>query len=233
VGLDFQDALRPTHWDLAHLLQDARRDVSPGDEVLMLNRYLAARPGVDREAFLADYRALALQRCAHLGRVFARQALLGRTTYDLHARTGVTRTHLTDPPSPGLKAWFDRHVPAARRDAGSQKGRDGDGAGRRSAPYAALTDEIPKAVPVAPDLLDRVLDKLVEAAWNGRCQCHHFADQVEAHLKAPGLEISISDDSGCGLRRGIRSRAVLGEDPIFLANIDSLWLEARRRRWRR
>jgi aminoglycoside/choline kinase family phosphotransferase len=120
VGLlDFQDALRahPT-WDLAHLLQDARRDVSPQTEALMLERYLAARPGVDRETFLADYRALAASNAARiLGRVFARQALLGRA----HYTTFMPRTwrylerNLTDPALAGLKAWFDRQVPPGAR----------------------------------------------------------------------------------------------------------------------
>jgi hypothetical protein len=120
VGLlDFQDALRahPT-WDLAHLLQDARRDVSVELEASMLNRYLAARPGTDREAFLADYRALAASNAARiLGRVFARQALLGRAQY----KAFMPRTwrylerNLTDPALAGLKAWFDRNVPPGAR----------------------------------------------------------------------------------------------------------------------
>src|SRR6516164_9852447 len=61
VGLlDFQDAVRAhPAWDLTHLLQDARRDVSPELEAAMLDRFLAQRPNLDREAFLADYRALA------------------------------------------------------------------------------------------------------------------------------------------------------------------------------
>ncbi|WP_372781784.1 N-acetylmuramate/N-acetylglucosamine kinase AmgK [Phenylobacterium sp.] len=120
VGLlDFQDALRahPT-WDLAHLLQDARRDVSPDIEASMLGRYLDARPALDREGFLADYRALAASNAARiLGRVFARQTLLGRTQY----KAFMPRTwrylerDLTDPALAGLKAWFDRNVPAGAR----------------------------------------------------------------------------------------------------------------------
>ena len=120
VGLlDFQDALRAhPAWDLTHLLQDARRDVSPELEASMLDRYLAARPRVDREAFLADYRALAASNAARiLGRVFARQALLGRAQY----KAFMPRTwrylerNLADPALAGLKAWFDAHVPAGAR----------------------------------------------------------------------------------------------------------------------
>jgi len=120
VGLlDFQDALRGhAAWDLLHLLQDARRDVSPELETAMLERYLAARPGLGRDGFLADYRALAASNAARiLGRVFARQALLGRTQY----KAFMPRTwrylerDLTDPALAGLKSWFDRHVPADNR----------------------------------------------------------------------------------------------------------------------
>ena len=120
VGLiDFQDALRAhPAWDLTHLLQDARRDVSPELEAAMLDRFLAARPELEREAFLADYRALAASNAARiLGRVFARQVLLGRPQY----RAFMPRTwrylerDLRDPALAGLKAWFDRHVPAEAR----------------------------------------------------------------------------------------------------------------------
>jgi len=120
VGLlDFQDALRAhPAWDLTHLLQDARRDVSPELEAAMLDRFLAARPELEREAFLADYRALAASNAARiLGRVFARQALLGRRQYEAFMpRTWrYLERNLEDPAMSGLKAWFDHHVPAEAR----------------------------------------------------------------------------------------------------------------------
>jgi N-acetylmuramate 1-kinase len=120
VGLlDFQDALRAhPAWDLTHLLQDARRDVSPELESAMLDRFLAARSSLDPEAFVADYRALAASNAARiLGRVFARQALLGRRQYEAFMpRTWrYLERNLQDPAMTGLKAWFDRHVPAEAR----------------------------------------------------------------------------------------------------------------------
>lgn len=120
VGLlDFQDALRAhPAWDLTHLLQDARRDVSPELETAMLDRYLAARPGVERQGFLADYRALAASNAARiLGRVFARQALLGRRQYEAFMpRTWrYLERNLQDPALVGLKAWFDRYAPREAR----------------------------------------------------------------------------------------------------------------------
>ncbi len=118
--LDFQDAVRAhPAWDLLHLLQDARRDVAPGLEAAMLDRYLAARPDLDREAFLADYRALAALNAARiLGPVFARQVVaFGRPKY----KAFMPRTwrylerNLAGPGMEGLKAWFDRNVPPGAR----------------------------------------------------------------------------------------------------------------------
>jgi MurNAc alpha-1-phosphate uridylyltransferase len=104
------------------------------------------------------------------------------------------------------------------------------GLGTRMLP---LTDRVPKAlIPVAGrTLLDRVLDKLAAAGvTRAVVNVHHFADQVEAHLKArTDLEVLISDeragllDSGGGIQH---ARALLGEDPIFVANIDSLWVDS-------
>jgi aminoglycoside/choline kinase family phosphotransferase len=84
----------------------------------MLDRFLAARPGLDREAFLHDYRALAASNAARiLGRVFARQALLGpaavRAVHAAHL--ALLERNLVDPALAGLKAWFDRQVPAGAR----------------------------------------------------------------------------------------------------------------------
>ncbi|HEV2533621.1 nucleotidyltransferase family protein [Phenylobacterium sp.] len=103
------------------------------------------------------------------------------------------------------------------------------GLGTRMRP---LTDHRPKAlVEVAgKPLIDHVLDRLAEAGVERAVvNVHHFADQVEAHLaKRRDLEILISDeraallDSGGGIQH---ARPLLGEAPILLANIDSLWLE--------
>jgi hypothetical protein len=118
--VDFQDAvIAHPAWDLLHLLQDARRDVSPELESTMLDRYLAGRPELDRETFLHAYHALAAANAARiLGRVFARQeALFNRGKYRAFMpRTwralerDLDRAGLT-----GLQAWFDRHVPRETR----------------------------------------------------------------------------------------------------------------------
>lgn len=105
------------------------------------------------------------------------------------------------------------------------------GLGTRMRP---LTDSMPKAlVPVAGKaLIDHVLDRLRDArVERAVVNVHHFADQMEAHLAGRrDLEILISDeraallDSGGGIRHAADK---LGRDPIFVANIDSLWIEGR------
>jgi hypothetical protein len=117
ANLEGDRRLRPVN-ALLHLLQDARRDVSPDMEAAMLERYLSARPETDREAFLADYRALAASNAARiLGRVFARQSLLGRRQYEAFMpRTWrYLERNLADPALVGLRAWMDRHVPPEAR----------------------------------------------------------------------------------------------------------------------
>jgi MurNAc alpha-1-phosphate uridylyltransferase len=116
------------------------------------------------------------------------------------------------------------------------------GLGTRMRP---LTDTRPKAlVEVAGRaLIDRVLDELAAAGVERAVvNVHHFADQMERHLAARrDLDVLISDerpallDSGGGIQL---ARPLLGEDPFFVANIDSLWaggsmppLETLKRTW--
>lgn len=106
------------------------------------------------------------------------------------------------------------------------------GLGTRMRP---LTNERPKAlVPVAgKPLIDHVLDRLVAAGVETAVvNVHHFADQMEAHLaRRTDLKVLISDeraallDSGGGIQA---ARPLLGEAPVFVANIDSLWVEGAR-----
>ena len=120
VGLiDFQDAVRAhPSWDLHSLLQDARRDVSPELEAAALARYFAACPELDREAFMADYAALATLNEARILGIFARLIFRdGKPRY----RPFMPRmwrhlaANLAAPGMEGLRAWFDRHVPAEAR----------------------------------------------------------------------------------------------------------------------
>ena len=106
------------------------------------------------------------------------------------------------------------------------------GLGTRMRP---LTNDRPKAlVEVAGRaLIDHVLDRLADAGVERAVvNVHWFADRLEQHLRARGRspEIIISDEraelleTGGGLKK---ARPLLGDDPIFVANIDSVWTDRR------
>ncbi|MEO6388378.1 MAG: phosphotransferase [Croceibacterium sp.] len=118
--IDFQDALvgHPAY-DLVSLLQDARRDVDPGLERRMLDRYLA---NVSADAdFEADYARLGAQRNAKIVGIFAR----------LWKRDGKPRylafiprvwdameRDLAHPALAPVADWFAANIPREVRDTG-------------------------------------------------------------------------------------------------------------------
>ena len=104
------------------------------------------------------------------------------------------------------------------------------GLGTRMRP---LTDDRPKALVEVGGraLIDHVLDRLADAGVETAVvNVHWFADRLEAHLAARGRSprIVISDEraelleTGGGLKK---AHPLLGEDPVFVANIDSVWID--------
>ncbi len=104
------------------------------------------------------------------------------------------------------------------------------GLGTRMRP---LTDDRPKAlVEVAGQaLIDHVLRRLGESGVDRAVvNVHWFAERLESHLaaRAKGPEILISDEraelleTGGGLKK---AAPLLGTDPVFVANIDSVWTD--------
>jgi MurNAc alpha-1-phosphate uridylyltransferase len=104
------------------------------------------------------------------------------------------------------------------------------GLGTRMKP---LTDTRPKPLidVGGRTLVDRVLDKLVlQGVTRAIVNVHHFADQMEAHLKPrKDIEIIISDERDVLLETGggvIKALPLLGEDPFFVINTDVTWATA-------
>lgn len=101
------------------------------------------------------------------------------------------------------------------------------GIGSRMRP---LTDHVPKALITVNGkaLIDHVLDRLAEAGVETAVvNVHHFADELERHLAGrTHPKVLIVDeraallDSGGGIKNAL---PLLGPDPFFVANIDSLW----------
>jgi aminoglycoside/choline kinase family phosphotransferase len=117
--LDFQDALsgHPAY-DLASVLEDARRDVPLEIERAMIDRYIAAT-GYGK-AFETAYWALAAQRNTRILGVFTR---LWKRDDKPHYRRfqprmwGLLERDLAQPGIEPVRAWFDANVsPDYRRD---------------------------------------------------------------------------------------------------------------------
>jgi aminoglycoside/choline kinase family phosphotransferase len=121
--LDFQDALagHPAY-DLASVLEDARRDVPPAVERAMIDRYVAATG--HRESFERAYWALAAQRNTRILGVFTR--LWKRDGKPGYRRFqprmwGLLERDLEQPQLAPIRAWFDANIaPEHRREPWKQ-----------------------------------------------------------------------------------------------------------------
>ena len=121
--LDFQDAVagHPAY-DLASVLEDARRDVPAEIERAMIDRYVAASG--QGEPFERAYWALAAQRNTRILGVFTR---LWKRDNKPHYRRfqprmwGLLERDLEQPHLKPVRDWFDSNVPAElRRDPWKQ-----------------------------------------------------------------------------------------------------------------
>lgn len=103
------------------------------------------------------------------------------------------------------------------------------GLGTRMRP---LTDALPK--PLVPlkgkPLIDHVLDRLSAGGIERAIvNVHHFADQIEAHVKGRKKPaITISDERGVLLDTGggvVKALPLLGRAPFVIHNSDSAWVD--------
>jgi aminoglycoside/choline kinase family phosphotransferase len=117
--LDFQDALvgHPAY-DLASVLEDARRDVSPEIERVMVDRYIAATG--NPEKFERAYWALAAQRNTRILGVFTR---LWKRDNKPHYTAfqprmwGLLERDLARPGLEPVRRWFDLNIAPEHRAA--------------------------------------------------------------------------------------------------------------------
>jgi aminoglycoside/choline kinase family phosphotransferase len=115
--LDFQDALagHPAY-DLASVLEDARRDVPPAIEGAMIDRYVSAT--AQGAAFERAYWALAAQRNTRILGVFTR---LWKRDDKPHYRRfqprmwGLLERDLAQPHLAPVREWFDANIKAEHR----------------------------------------------------------------------------------------------------------------------
>lgn len=204
--LDYQDALagHPAY-DLASLLEDARRDVAPNLAEAMIARHLAAlgiTGSEDQKRFRSAYAALAAQRNLKILGIFVRLWRRdGKDRYlDLLPRVWVyLRRGLLHPALRPLAAWVDAHAPAPTPRVlkairgGRSEPAAGDaapggldtamvlaaGLGTRMRP---LTEQTPKPlIPVAgKPLIEHTLQTVSEAgAVRAVANAHHLAEQLQ------------------------------------------------------
>jgi N-acetylmuramate 1-kinase len=117
--LDFQDALagHPAY-DLASVLEDARRDVPREIERDMLDRYIGATG--QGEAFEHAYWAMAAQRNTRILGVFTRLWKRDGKPHYLQFQPrmwGLLERDLERPGLEPVRAWFDQNVPTHARAA--------------------------------------------------------------------------------------------------------------------
>jgi aminoglycoside/choline kinase family phosphotransferase len=117
--LDFQDAAygHPAY-DLVSLVEDARRDVAEPVREAAIRRYLAARPGLDAEDFVAAMAAHAAQRHLRVAALWTRLARRdGKPRYLRHGPRcwALLDRALAHPATRPLRDFLDAHVPHALR----------------------------------------------------------------------------------------------------------------------
>ena len=117
--LDFQSAaIGHPAYDLASLLQDARRDISAAAADHAIRHYLAARPELNPAEFRAAYAACAAQRHLRVAGQWVRLAQRdGRPGYLVHGpRTWrLLELAVQEPAAAPLAEVLDRWIPPARR----------------------------------------------------------------------------------------------------------------------
>ncbi len=103
------------------------------------------------------------------------------------------------------------------------------GLGKRMRP---ITDRIPKPLVEigGKSMLDHALDRLADAGvTEAVVNVHHLADQIERHLAGRTRpRITISDERAALLETGggvAKALPLLGSEPFFHLNSDSLWIE--------
>lgn len=113
--LDFQDALiGSSSYDVASLLEDARRDISQEFRQNMLTRYLTGFTNLDREAFMTSYVMLSAQRHMKIVGIFTR---LYRRDGKAHYLAHIPRVlaylqqHLSHPVLAPVATWLKTHTP--------------------------------------------------------------------------------------------------------------------------
>ena len=237
VGLiDFQDGLfaHPAY-DLVSLLEDARRDVALEIHEPLKKRFCEKAGLSWDDKFEAAYAVMGAQRNAKILGIFVRLAKRdGKPHYrDLIPRVAQHfKRDLSHPALSELKHWIDKYLPETFQQTSKIKTAMvmAAGHGTRMRP---LTDNRSKAMVEVGGrtLIDHMLKRLASAdIHRAVVNVHAHADHLEQHLETRYMPpiIEISDEREALLETGgglVKALPVLGKDPIFICNIDAVWIE--------
>ncbi|HVT51396.1 MAG TPA: phosphotransferase [Dongiaceae bacterium] len=125
--IDFQDAVRaPVVFDLATLLDNDRRAIPDALRAAMIDRYLAAFPALDRDAFMTAYAVKTAHWNTRIVGTFAR--LLRRDGKPGYQRFmprvwALVARHIAHPALAPVAEWYRRYLPPADRRVLSDKAR--------------------------------------------------------------------------------------------------------------
>ncbi len=117
--VDFQDAVSgPASYDFVSLVQDARRDVAPTLARALRDRYLAAFPDLDPEAFDRSCAVLGAQRHCKVIGIFTRLSRRdGKDGYLRHIPRvwRLLEGAAAHPALDHVRGWLDEAIPPAMR----------------------------------------------------------------------------------------------------------------------
>lgn len=235
VGLiDFQDGLMAhPAYDLVSLLEDARRDVSADLHNALIARFCDQSGLKNDTAFQAAYAVMGAQRNAKILGIFIRLAKRDNKPHYRRLIPRVQKLFLGDIKGiefKKLRAWFSAHLPSVLKPPVTTAMVLAAGHGTRMRP---LTNDRSKAMVEVGGrpLIDHMLDRLAEVGvTRAVVNVHAHAGHLEAHLQTrTGLpEVIISDEREQLLETGggvVKALPLLGNEPIFICNIDAIWLE--------
>ena len=235
VGLiDFQDGLMAhPAYDLVSLLEDARRDVRDDIRAPLIDRFCEKAGLKNDSAFQTAYAVMGAQRNAKILGIFVRLAKRDGKPQYRRLIPRVQKLFLNDIKGgvfERLRVWLAAHLPAVLKPPVTTAMVLAAGHGTRMRP---LTNDRSKAMVMVggKPLIDHMLDRLADAGvTRAVVNVHAHADHLEAHLKQRiGLpDIVISDERLELLETGggvVKALPLLGEDPVFICNIDAIWQE--------
>lgn len=235
--IDFQDAMwGPSLYDLASLIEDERRDISPDVAQNLKEYFFANIEGVEREDFEDAYAFLALLRHMRVVGRFTTLITVSKkphyAQYVPHALELLKKT-LTYPKFTNMKAWLDDILPEEKRCVPQPKNitKAFVLAAGRGVRMGELTESLPKPLIEVNGkaLIDYNFDKLKETGVNDVVvNVCYKGELIKKHLeRQTDFKIQFSEEAealetGGGIKNALH---LMGKNAFFVMNSDTLWID--------